>query len=59
MKKGNERRRWHGTVSRRCKFLGKKQKLPSHGNCDDKKCAICSIVNIGLRLPNRNSGYER
>ncbi|KAG1746932.1 hypothetical protein EDB19DRAFT_1631443, partial [Suillus lakei] len=49
MNKGNQQRRWHGTYSRRCKFYGKN--LPSKGYCNDKKCAICGIVNTGIRIP--------
>ncbi|GLB38957.1 putative adp-ribosylation [Lyophyllum shimeji] len=51
MDAGNERRRWHGTICRGCKFLN--DNLADRGNCDDdvSKCIICSIINTGFRKP--------
>lgn len=51
MEAGNERRRWHGTISKGCKFL--RNDLPDHGDCDDdiNKCLVCSIINTGFRKP--------
>ncbi|EGN99232.1 hypothetical protein SERLA73DRAFT_55034, partial [Serpula lacrymans var. lacrymans S7.3] len=52
---GNERRRWHGTYCRNCKFL--KNNLAKDGHCEpSQKCVICSIINTGFRKPRPKPG---
>jgi len=55
LQRGNERRRWHGTYCRNCKFL--KNNLANDGHCESsKRCVICSIINTGFRKPKPKPG---